>query len=115
MAKKQDYIDALMSLGVPEEQFHNLTMHDMGELLKELRENKEKEKESKRPKFKTLEITRSYSRKVNLGNYESEDYFCSRKAEVTENDDLNAVSNFLAYDCKIDVQKQIKSNQSKPF
>lgn len=29
-----------------------------------------------------MTISRSYSRKVNLGNYESEDFFCSRNIEL---------------------------------
>jgi hypothetical protein len=33
-----------------------------------------------------IEIARSYSRKVNLGNYETCDFFCSMKAEVPEAD-----------------------------
>lgn len=32
---------------------------------------------------KLTEVTRSFSRKLNLGNYESADFFCSAKEECT--------------------------------
>ena len=35
-----------------------------------------------RKKEPTIEITRSFSRKLNIGNYQSEDFFCSAKREV---------------------------------
>ncbi len=37
-------------------------------------------------KEKTIEVCRSFSQKVNLGNYETCDFFCSAKAEVAEKD-----------------------------
>ena len=33
-----------------------------------------------------IEITRAFSRKVNRGNYETQDYFCSAKKEVDESE-----------------------------
>lgn len=32
-------------------------------------------------KEKTIEISRSYSQKVNIGNYQTKDYFCSARCE----------------------------------
>ena len=37
-------------------------------------------------KEKTIEIARSFSRKVNLGHFQNADFFCSAKAEVSEKD-----------------------------
>lgn len=36
------------------------------------------------PSPRLTEITRSFSFKLNVGNYESRDFFCSRKMEVPE-------------------------------
>lgn len=106
--KKQDLIDALRSLNVQDEEMHSLTMAQMGKLLGEILKNRREEGEPEKPKnLYTVEVTRSYSRKLNLGNYESEDFFCSRKAEVRNGDDVEAVSKYLAYDCKTDVENEI--------
>ena len=35
---------------------------------------------------KKIEITRSYSQKVKIGDYLTADYFCSAKAEIGENE-----------------------------
>jgi len=37
--------------------------------------------EDRRPPSGIIEITRSFSFKLNVGNYESRDFFCSQKAE----------------------------------
>lgn len=37
-------------------------------------------------KQKTIEITRSYAQKVNMGNYQTKDYFCSAKCECALED-----------------------------
>lgn len=109
--KKQDLIDAVRAFGATDEEINSLNMSQLGELLAQLRKNKELEDMPNKPEgLKTIEVTRSFSRKVNLGNYESQDFFCSRKAEVTEDDDIQAISNYLAYECKIDVETAIQNN-----
>lgn len=113
MSTKIQYINALRSFGIQDEEMHNLTIHQMAEKLSELRKNAKREATPDKPKnFNVIEITRSYSRKRNLGNYETEDYFSSRKAEVRTGDDMQAVSNYLAYSCKIDVETQTEKEMS---
>jgi predicted transcriptional regulator len=67
-----------------------------------------------------IEITRAFSYKLNVGNYESRDFFCSEKSEV-ETTDLNDVqlertSLLLAEFCKNEVIKSVNDylNESKP-
>lgn len=110
--KKADLIDALKSQNVQDEEMQNMTMTQMADKLKEIRENSE-QVIMKPEGLNVTEVTRSYTRKVNLGNYESEDFFCSRKAEVRPWDDIQAISNWIHYECKIDVQNLIDSRQAK--
>jgi len=111
---KQDIIDALRGMNVQDEELAGLNMAEMSKMLADIRKNQEEETPKKPEGVKVVEIARSYTRKVNLGNYESEDFFCSRKAEVTEDDDLSAVSAWLAYECKTDVDK-LTTKKESPF
>lgn len=105
--KKQDFIDALGAYGLTRAKLDKMTIEQMADKLRELR--KADDKIPEKPKnLNIVEITRSYSRKLDLGNYESADFFCSQKAEVTEDDDLKAVSAWLAYQCQLDVMRQIE-------
>ena len=53
------------------------------------------------------EITRSFSYKVNLGNYQTADFFCSQKAEVPE-EDAEKTSEALYEFCKNEVMKSVE-------
>lgn len=57
--------------------------------------------------MKKIEIARSHSRKINLGNYESADFFASYKTEVEEKDDETEVSEELYQKAKEDVERDI--------
>ena len=111
---KKDLIDALKALNVKVKEIKGLTMEKLGLKLSEVRKAKDKNP-AKPKKLKITEVVRSYSRKVNLGNYQSEDYFCSQKAEVSENEDINEVSAWLAYQCKTAVESSIRDSKDKPF
>ena len=55
-------------------------------------------------------ISRSYSEKVNMGNYETKDYFCSRNLELADiytPGELNEFSEQLHKDCMMDVKRSI--------
>lgn len=54
-----------------------------------------------------MEIVRSYSQKLNLGNYTTCDFFCSAKAEVDEKE-VAAKSKELNEFCLNEVEKSIK-------
>jgi len=61
-----------------------------------------------------VEVARSCSRKVNLGNYETIDYFCSRKEEVVISK-VTEKSAELAEWCKQEVMKDVdKHTPVKP-
>lgn len=61
-----------------------------------------------------VEVVRSFSRKVNLGNidqslqYESIDLFCSMKAEIPEGEDPSEASQVLQEMCKAEVMRDAK-------
>lgn len=40
----------------------------------------------RKPKERLVEIVRSFSYKLNVGNYESRDFFCSQKIECPESE-----------------------------
>ena len=63
-------------------------------------------KTKKKTKIKLVEVARSFSRKINLGNYETADFFCSQKAEATEKD-AKKVSKKLAKFCEEEVMKSV--------
>ncbi len=114
--KKVDLINALGRYKVAMEEMNGQTMSQMGTRLSELRKKEMDEREPEKPEnMKVVEVVRSYTRKVNLGNYESRDFFCSKKAEVPEGEDHNKVSRYLAFDCLVDVENQIEHKDSVPF
>jgi len=53
-------------------------------------------------KEQKIEIARSFSRKLNLGNYETADFFCSQKTETTKEKE-NETSRELFEFCKKEV------------
>jgi len=110
---KQDIIDALRGMNVQDEELAGLNMAEMSKMLADITKNQEEEIPHEPECLETVEITRSYSRKRSMpdNRYENEDFFCSRKAEVTEGDDLKAVSAWLAYECKVDVESQMGENK----
>ncbi len=64
------------------------------------------------PEPKQVEVCRSFAYKLNLANhggpqYESADFFCSRKIACTE-DDAAAVSESLFEDCVTEIQGAVK-------
>ena len=54
-----------------------------------------------------VEITRSFSYKLNAGNYESRDFFCSYKEQCAK-EDAEAVSKAAYEFCKNEVGKSVK-------
>ena len=56
--------------------------------------------------MKLTEITRSFSYKLNLGNYQTADFFCSQKSEVPE-DQAEEKSEALYQFCKEEVMKSV--------
>lgn len=58
-------------------------------------------------KPKLVEIARSFSFKLNVGNYESRDFFCSQKAECKA-EDAEVTSDRLYQFCRDQVLKAVK-------
>ena len=56
---------------------------------------------------KRIEIARSYSRKINTGNFENIDVFCSAKQEVDEKD-FEETSLKLCNLCEKEVEEKVK-------
>jgi hypothetical protein len=56
---------------------------------------------------KLVEVARSFSYKLNLGNYQTADFFCSQKAEVLENE-AEEKSKELFNFCKQEVGKSVE-------
>jgi hypothetical protein len=63
-------------------------------------------KKTRKPKEPKIEIARSFSFKLNIGNYQSADFFCSAKKEVRESDYL-LESEALYQFCKLQVVKDV--------
>lgn len=57
-----------------------------------------------------VEVARSYTFKLNVGNYESRDFFCLQKAECRP-EDADLVSEKLYEFCKRQVMKAVESEQ----
>lgn len=53
-----------------------------------------------------VEVARSFSYKLNAGNYESRDFFCSQKAEVTEDKAVEKSEELYEF-CKNEVMKSV--------
>lgn len=54
-----------------------------------------------------IEIARSFNFRLNAGNYESRDFFCSQKAEC-KSEDAEKVSEAIYKFCKDQVMKSVK-------
>jgi hypothetical protein len=50
---------------------------------------------------KLVEVCRSYSRKINIGNFQSKDLFCSQKLEVPESEAEEASKKAIHFCMKI--------------
>lgn len=59
-----------------------------------------------------VEIARSFSYRLNVGNYESRDFFASQKAECNE-EDAELVSEALHDFCKRQVMKAVREFQDQ--
>ena len=59
-----------------------------------------------------VEIARSFSFKLNCGNYESRDFFCSQKKECPEAE-AEATSEALYQFCKTQVLKAVREFQAE--
>jgi len=57
---------------------------------------------------KLVEVARSFSFKLNVGNFESRDFFCSQKREVPEEDAVK-ISEELYKFCEDEVMKSVYS------
>lgn len=57
---------------------------------------------------KLVEIARSFGYKLNVGNYESRDFFCSQKIECYE-DESKETSQRLYEFCKIEVLNSVSA------
>ena len=56
---------------------------------------------------KLVEVARSFSYKLNVGNYESRDFFCSQKAECLA-EEASATSRRLYEFCRDEVMRDVK-------
>lgn len=61
---------------------------------------------------KLIEIARSFSYKLNVGNYESRDFFCSQKAECTP-EEADEVSERLHLFCYKQVIRDVKKYKAR--
>jgi hypothetical protein len=59
--------------------------------------------------IKLVEVARSFSYKLNVGNFESRDFFCSQKAECEE-DKAEETSEALHSFCKEQVMKAVNEH-----
>ena len=57
---------------------------------------------------KLVEVTRSFSRKVNTGNYESRDFFCSYKVECRP-EDAERVSQDAFDFCYDEIERDVRA------
>lgn len=64
------------------------------------------------PAVQTVEICRSFGYKLNAGNYESRDFFCSYKIEAPKAEEAEASQS--AYDfCEAEVLEAVKNYRNK--
>ena len=59
-----------------------------------------------------VEITRSFNYKLNVGNYESRDFFCAQKAECSL-DEAEEVSERVHAFCKAQVMRAVRDYQQE--
>ena len=64
------------------------------------------------PRAPFVEVARSFAYKMNCGNYESRDFFCSQKAECRM-EDAEKVSGALYAFCKSQVMKAVAEMQAE--
>lgn len=57
-------------------------------------------------KIKLIEVCRSFGRKINLGGYETADFFESRKEEVPESEAEETSKRLIGF-CKTTVEKEV--------
>lgn len=60
---------------------------------------------------KLVEVARSYSYKLNVGNYESRDFFCSQKAECRLSE-AEEVSERLFKFCRAQVMRAVEAEKT---
>ena len=58
--------------------------------------------------LKIVELSVSLNKKVNLGNYQTKDIFCSIKAELEINEDVQERARFLYEECQHQLNEQEK-------
>ena len=68
----------------------------------------DKPKKVRKPKVKDVEIARSFSFKLNVGNYQSADFFASQKAQCRP-EDAEKTSEALYTFCKSEVAKAVSA------
>lgn len=61
--------------------------------------------------MKIIELTVSKSQKVNMGNYESQDYFCSLKAELEITDNIDSVAEDMFSQCEQLIRVEISNDK----
>ena len=54
-----------------------------------------------------MEVVRSFSRKINLGNYESADFFCSARSECAVEDQAEVAASLYLF-CRNTVLREAK-------
>lgn len=59
-----------------------------------------------------VEVARSFSFKLNVGNYESRDFFCSQKAECKP-EDAEEVARALHAFCKKMVMEEVRAHKEE--
>jgi len=65
-------------------------------------------KKENKKREQLIEVCRSFSYKLNAGHYETRDFFCSQKAEVSE-EEAEKTSEKLYEFCKSEVIKSVNS------
>ena len=65
-----------------------------------------------RARSNLVEVCRSYNYRLNAGNYESRDFFCSQKAECRA-EDAEKVSEKLYQFCREQVLKDVREAMKK--
>ena len=59
------------------------------------------------PTGRRVEIARSFSYKLNVGNYESRDFFCSQKSECAA-EEAEELADIMYAFCRAQVLKEVK-------
>ena len=67
---------------------------------------------TKKQEATRVEITRSFSYKLNTGNYESRDFFCSQKSECSAADALDVSASLYAF-CKAQVLAAVREYRAE--